>query len=82
MLVRLPNEIAEIPKLLPRRTRDVVISSMAVLLIGKEPTNVLLSTWPAIGALSVIEIVEKCTTIVFDILFHPKLAMFVLAPLR
>ena len=81
MLGRLPNEITEVPELLTRRTRDVIISSVTVFLISKESTNVLLSTGPAIGTLPMIEIVEESTGIVFNILFHPKLAMLVLAPL-
>ena len=51
-----------------------------MFLIGKEAANVLLTTWPAIGALPLIKIVYKITRVIFDILFHPILAVFVLAP--
>jgi len=77
----LSNEIAEVPKLFPRGTRDVVISSVTMLLIGKEPTDVLLPTWPTIGTFTVVEIIDKCAAIVFNILFHPKFTVLVLTPL-
>ena len=53
---------------------------MTVFLISKEPTDILLPVWPAIGTFPVIKVVDKGTAIVLMVLFHPVFTMLVLAP--